>query len=83
MSEKLSDLSIIIRGAGEMATGTAYRLWKSGFFRILMTEIAAPPAVRRTVSFCEAVYEGSRTVEGVRAVPVMRWNRYRICGKSV
>jgi xanthine dehydrogenase accessory factor len=63
----LSDLKILIRGAGEMATGSACRLHDSGFFRILMTEIEKPLAVRRSVSFCEAVYEKSWTVEGVRA----------------
>ncbi len=63
----LSDLKILIRGAGEMATGCACRLYSSGFFRILMTEIEKPLAVRRAVSFCEAVYEKSWTVEKVRA----------------
>lgn len=67
MRSKLSDLKILIRGAGEMATGCACRLHRSGFFRILMTETKNPVAVRRTVSFCEAVYEGAWTVESVRA----------------
>jgi xanthine dehydrogenase accessory factor len=68
----LSDLKILIRGAGEMATGCACRLHNSGFFRILMTEIEKPLAVRRSVSFCEAVYEKSWTVEDVRAELVNR-----------
>lgn len=63
----LSDLKILIRGAGEMATGCAGRLYNSGFFRILMTEIEKPLAVRRAVSLCEAVYEKSWTVEDVSA----------------
>ncbi len=63
----LSDLKILIRGAGEMATGSACRLYNSGFFKILMIEIEKPLAVRRLVSFCEAVYEKSWTVEDVRA----------------
>jgi xanthine dehydrogenase accessory factor len=67
MPSKLSDLKILIRGAGEMATGCACRLHRSGFFRLLMTETEKPLAVRRTVSFCEAVYEGSWTVESVKA----------------
>ena len=78
----LSDLKILIRGAGEMATGCACRLYNSGFFRILMTEIEKPLAVRRSVSFCEAVYEKSWTVEDVRAELVNHveatqdvWNR--------
>lgn len=60
-------MRIVIRGAGEMATGCAYRLHYSGFFNILMTEIEKPLAVRRSVSFCEAVYEHSWTVEDIRA----------------
>lgn len=70
MPNKLSDLKIVIRGAGEMATGTACRLHRSGFYKILMTESARPLAVRRLVSFSEAVYEGTITVEGVQAVAI-------------
>ena len=64
---KLSDRLILIRGAGEMASGVAWRLFQS-HFRVLPTEIPKPLAVRRTVSFCEAIYEGRQTVEGVEAV---------------
>lgn len=60
---------ILIRGAGEMATGVAHRLHKSGF-HVCITEIASPMAVRRAVSFCEAVYDDAMTVEGVTAVKV-------------
>lgn len=63
------DLCILIRGAGEMASGVAWRLFQS-HFRLVMTEVAHPLAVRRAVSFCEAVYDGSKTVEGVTAVLV-------------
>lgn len=70
MLQTLSDLTIIIRGAGEMASGTACRLHHSGFFKILMTEIDHPVAVRRMVSFCEALHHGSWCVEGVRAARV-------------
>src|SRR5690554_2948840 len=57
---------IIIRGGGEMATGTAHRLVKAGF-SVIMTELPRPLAVRRTVSFAQAVYDGTHTVEGVLA----------------
>jgi len=60
---------VLVRGAGEMATGVAHRLHRSGI-RVCLTEIAAPLAVRRAVSFCEAVYDGVMTVEGVTAVNV-------------
>src|SRR5512144_149378 len=57
---------VLIRGGGDLATGVALRLYRSGV-RIAITELAQPLAVRRTVSFSEAVYEGSHTVEGVTA----------------
>ncbi len=63
-------LTVVVKGAGEMATGIAHRLFMSGLTRIAMTEIARPLAVRRGVAFCEAVYEGSKEVEGVRAASV-------------
>ena len=50
-----------------MATGIAHRLFTCGFTSILMSEAPEPLAVRRGVAFCEAVWEGSMTVEGVRA----------------
>jgi xanthine dehydrogenase accessory factor len=65
--KKLTDLVVLIRGAGEMATGVAWRLYQSRF-KILLTETPQPLAVRREVSFCEAVYEGRKQVEGVEAV---------------
>ncbi len=63
------NLLTIIKGAGEMASGVAWRLHKS-HIRVLMTETHQPLSVRRAVSFCEAVYEGRMTVEGVEAVLV-------------
>lgn len=53
-----------------MATGSACRLFRSGFHKLLMTEIERPLAVRRTVSFSEALYEGTATVEGIQAVRI-------------
>jgi xanthine dehydrogenase accessory factor len=57
-----------IKGAGEMATGVAVRLKRAGFSRIFMMEIEGPIAVRRTVSFCEAIYDGTAVVEEAAAV---------------
>ena len=53
---------IIIRGGGDLATGTIYKLKKSGF-PVLILETANPSAIRRNVAFCEAVYQGTQTVE--------------------
>ncbi len=61
------DLKILIRGAGEMASGVAYRLYKCRF-SVLMTEIAVPLSIRRAVCFSEAVFNGHTEVEGVKAV---------------
>jgi len=63
----MRQLLIAIMGAGEMATGIAHRLFSARFTRIVMSDIAMPIAVRRQVAFCEAVYEGKKTVEGVTA----------------
>ncbi len=57
---------VLIRGGGDLATGAAIRLDRAGM-RVLITEIAQPLAVRRTVSFAEAIYEGGIIVEGVLA----------------
>ena len=55
---------IIVRGGGDLATGTVYKLHQCGF-PVLVLETANPSAIRRNVAFCEAVYQGSQTVEGV------------------
>jgi len=62
----LSDTLVLIRGGGDMATGAAHRLHAAGF-TLLITELAQPLAVRRAVSFTEAVYAEAVTVEGVTA----------------
>jgi xanthine dehydrogenase accessory factor len=57
---------VLIRGAGDLATGVAHRLWQSGF-ELVMLEIDKPLVVRRTVAFAAAAYNKTVTVEGVRA----------------
>jgi xanthine dehydrogenase accessory factor len=63
----LRDIKVLIRGGGEMASGIAHRLHRCGM-NVLITEVGAPTAVRRTVAFAEAVYEGFQTIDGVTAV---------------
>ncbi|WP_294499861.1 selenium-dependent molybdenum cofactor biosynthesis protein YqeB [uncultured Gemmiger sp.] len=53
---------ILVRGGGDLATGTIYKLRRCGF-PVLVLEAAMPSAIRRNVAFSEAVYEGSQTVE--------------------
>ncbi|MDO8834059.1 MAG: hypothetical protein Q7V01_00610, partial [Vicinamibacterales bacterium] len=57
---------VLMRGGGDLATGVALRLHRAGL-NVLITELPKPLAVRRAVAFCEAVYEGTWTVEGVTA----------------
>lgn len=58
---------VIIKGAGDLATGIAYRLFRSGF-DVAMTELPQPLVIRRTAAFAEAVFSGRVIVEGVVAV---------------
>jgi xanthine dehydrogenase accessory factor len=58
---------VLIRGAGDLASGVAIRLFRSGF-PVVMTEIERPLVVRRTVAFAQAIYDGETTVEDVLAV---------------
>ena len=53
---------IIVRGGGDLATGTIYKLKKCGF-PVLILEVENPSAIRRNVAFCEAVYQGTQAVE--------------------
>lgn len=55
---------VIVRGGGDIATGTIYKLYKCGF-KVLVLEIEHPSAIRRNVAFSEAVYQGIQTVEDV------------------
>ena len=66
------NLLIICRGAGDLATGIIHRLYRAGH-RVIALETDYPAAIRRQVSFCEAVYDGSAVVEGVtaRLVPAL------------
>ena len=57
---------IVIKGAGDLATGIACRLKRCGF-QVVCTDIAKPTTVRCTVAFSRAVYDGTATVTGVTA----------------
>lgn len=60
-------MSVLIKGAGDIATGVAARLWRSGF-TVVLTELAQPLAIRRTVAFAEAVYDCEVKVEEITAI---------------
>ena len=57
---------VVIRGAGDIATGIAIRLFQSGF-RVVMLDVAQPTAIRRSVAFAQAAFDGQTSVEGVVA----------------
>jgi xanthine dehydrogenase accessory factor len=58
---------VVVRGGGDLATGTIYKLHQCGF-SVLVTEIANPSCIRREVAFSECVYRGEMEVEGVTCV---------------
>lgn len=60
------DKLVVIRGAGDIATGIALRLYHAGF-QVMMLDIAQPTAIRRTVAFAQAMFDGKACVEGVTA----------------
>ncbi len=60
------NVSVVVRGGGDLASGVVYRLVKAGF-PVLVTELERPLAIRRAVAFASAVYEGQLTVEGLTA----------------
>ncbi|MCL6447376.1 MAG: EF2563 family selenium-dependent molybdenum hydroxylase system protein [Armatimonadetes bacterium] len=64
----MKDILVLIKGAGDLASGVAHRLHRCGFVPVL-TELPRPLVVRRTVAFAAAVEEGEVVVEGVRAAP--------------
>jgi xanthine dehydrogenase accessory factor len=66
MDKRLNELVILIRGAGEIATGVAHRL-ASCHFKVCMTETANPQAVRREVAFSEVIFDSEKEVEGMTA----------------
>ena len=57
---------VLIKGAGDIATGIALRLYRSRL-QVVMTDLPQPTAIRRTVSFSQAVVQGTFAVEGVLA----------------
>ena len=72
---------IIVRGGGDMATAVIHRLWRAGFW-VLVLETDKPSAIRRQVAVSEAVYDGKAVVEGMTVIRIDQpsqceiiWNR--------
>ena len=62
-----SSTVVMIRGGGDLGSGIAHKLHRSGF-KVLILEVEQPKVIRRKVSFAPAVYDGQTTVEDVKAV---------------
>ncbi|MDP6559234.1 MAG: selenium-dependent molybdenum cofactor biosynthesis protein YqeB [Candidatus Binatia bacterium] len=69
MTLNFLNLTVLVRGGGEMASGIAHRL-HSCHMKVLLTEVPMPTTVRRPVAFAEAVFQGCHQVEGVEGVRV-------------
>jgi len=61
---------VLIRGGGDIGTGVAHKLYKSGF-DVIVAEIENPLVIRRKVSFAQAVFDGQTVVEDVKAVKAL------------
>ena len=75
------DNIVVIRGGGDIATGIGYRLYKAGF-NIVILDVVKPLAIRRTVSFCEAIYDGEIIVEGIKAVYCNEINLHKVINEG-
>jgi len=75
---KYENQIIIVRGGGDLATGVVQKFHRTGF-KVLILETQAPTAIRRSVSLCEAVYEGIATVEDITCRLVSNIDEAKAC----
>jgi xanthine dehydrogenase accessory factor len=60
---------IIVRGGGDIASGSIQKLYRSGF-KVLVLETERPTSIRRNICFSEAIFDQYMIVEGIKAVHV-------------
>lgn len=72
---------IIVRGGGDIATGTIQKLFRAGF-KVLVLEVPQPTAIRRNVALCEAVYDGATQVEDMVGRLVTSDDQMKACHKN-
>ena len=58
---------VVVRGGGDLASGIVHRLKRVGF-QVIVLDVEKPKAIRRKVSFCEAIYSGEVEIEGIEGV---------------
>lgn len=75
----MNEMIIGIKGAGEIASAVAWRLYMANIQKIFMMECSRPLAVRRNVSFCEAVHNATHEVENIKAVLCRNVNEIEQC----
>ena len=73
ISQNIQEKLVIVRGAGDLATGVIQKLWHVGF-KILVLETECPLAIRRTVSVCDAIFQKEQRVEDLVAVRITSLN---------
>ncbi len=67
--KKRTDNLVVVRGGGDIASGTVARLFNSGY-DVVVCEIAQPTVIRSAVSFAQAMFDGTITIDGITAVKV-------------
>lgn len=72
---------IIVRGGGDLASGTIHKLHRSGF-KILVLESYHPTSIRRNVCYSEAIYTGKITIENITAIRVRSFNEILKCWQN-
>ncbi|MBW5459340.1 EF2563 family selenium-dependent molybdenum hydroxylase system protein [Clostridium sporogenes] len=72
---------VIVRGGGDIASGTIHKLHRSGF-KILVLETYNPTSIRRNVCYSEAIYNGKFTIENSTAVKVSNFNEILKCWQN-
>jgi xanthine dehydrogenase accessory factor len=74
-------LRVVVKGGGDLGTGVAWRLHRCGF-NVLITDVAQPTAIRRTVAFASAIFDGQVTVEGEMGRLIALPSQAQDCWKS-
>lgn len=69
---------VLLWGGGDLASGVAIRLHRAGL-RVVVVETFQPLAIRRSVAFAQAVYDGSITIEGIKGELVESFDQIEKC----
>ena len=75
---KIKDCLVIVRGGGDLATGTIYSLFSCGF-KVLVLEISQPTTIRRLAAVSEVMYQNEVRVEDLKARRADSLEEIRAC----